>query len=250
MNESASLRDFCRAMLDLVLPRRCAVCGTSLSFRERHICLHCLADLPRTHFSSCPRNQMADRFNALVQRDLEETFSFLEYSYATALFFYRSATGYRLITQRLKYHSDIAAGRYFSSMLGREMASSALFSDVDAIIPVPLHWSRRWSRGYNQAEIIGETLSGFLDAPLRSDILIRPRRTRTQTKMSIAQKASNVCGAFRVREGADLQGLLHVLIVDDVFTTGATVHACYLALREKLPSSTRISVATLACIGR
>lgn len=250
MNESASVRDFCRAMLDLVLPRRCVVCGASLSFRERHICLHCLADLPRTHFSSCARNQMADRFNELVQRDLEGSFSFFEYSYATALFFYRSATGYRLITQRLKYHSDIAAGRYFSSMLGREMAESPLYQDLDAIIPVPLHWSRRWSRGYNQAEVIGKTLSSFLGAQLRTDILIRPRRTKTQTKMTIGQKAVNVHGAFRVRSGADLSGISHVLIVDDVFTTGATVHACYVALREYLPANVRISVATLACIGR
>lgn len=122
---------------------------------------------------------------------------FEEYSYATALFFYRSQTGYRLITQRLKYHSDYAAGRYFASMLGREMASSPVYSDVDAVIPVPLHWTRLWSRGHNQAEIIAEVLAEYLKADLLTDILYRARHTRTQTKLSIEGKAHNVEGLFR-----------------------------------------------------
>ena len=113
--------------------------------------------------------------------------------------FYRSQTGYRLITQRLKYHSDYAAGRYFASMLGREMAASPIYSDVDAVIPVPLHWTRLWPRGHNQAEIIAEVLASFLGAEMRTDILYRSRRTRTQTKLSVEGKARNVTGAFQVR---------------------------------------------------
>lgn len=239
-----------RALLDLFMPRHCIVCGRSLTLAENHICLHCLADLPRTHFSICPRNQMADRFNSLISTTDGDLASFSEYSYATALFFYRSSTGYSLITQRLKYHSDLSAGRYFAAMLGREMKESPVWTDVDALIPVPLHWSRRWSRGYNQAEVIARELSRCLGVPVRTDLLVRPRRTKTQTKVSVSSKATNVRGAFRVRAGAGIAGLSHVVIVDDVFTTGATVHSCYLALREVLPSSVRISVATLGCVGQ
>ena len=107
------------ALGDLLMPRECIVCGRILTLRESHICIDCLADLPRTFFSNMPHNQMADRFNSLIQRDLDATGGFEEYSRATSLFFYRSQTGYRLITQRLKYHHDYQAGRYFASMLGK-----------------------------------------------------------------------------------------------------------------------------------
>ena len=241
--------DVLTALGDLVMPRECIVCGRPLALRERHLCIGCLADLPRTYFSNMPHNQLADRFNALIRRDLDGTGGFEEYSYATSLFFYRSQTGYRLITQRLKYHSDYAAGRYFASMLGREMAASSMFKDVDAVIPVPLHWTRLWSRGHNQAEIIAEGLAEKLGARMRTDILYRARKTRTQTKLSIDGKTHNVEGAFQVRRLKAIPEYSHILLVDDVFTTGATLHSCHRALRTVFPPSARISVAALACVG-
>ncbi len=241
--------DVLTALGDLVMPRECIVCGRPLALRERHLCIGCLADLPRTYFSNMPHNQLADRFNSLIQRDLDGTGVFEEYSYATSLFFYRSQTGYRLITQRLKYHSDYAAGRYVASMLGREMACSPVFSDVDAVIPVPLHWTRLWSRGHNQAEIIAEVLAQHLGAELHTDILYRSRRTRTQTRLSVEGKARNVSGAFRIRRLKAVPGYSHILLVDDVFTTGATLRSCQKALRVFFPPPVRISVATLACVG-
>lgn len=246
---NVTFKDILVALGDLVMPRDCIVCGKPLALRERHLCVGCLADLPRTYYSAMPHNQLADRFNSLIQRDLDEYGGFEEYSYATSLFFYRSQTGYRLITQRLKYHADIAAGRYFASMLGREMASSPHYSDVDAVIPVPLHWSRRWSRGYNQSEIIARVLASCLGAELRTDILRRSRRTRTQTKLSVERKARNVDGAFRVRSKVAVPEYSHILLVDDVFTTGATLHSCQKALRKVWPWPVRISVAALASVG-
>ncbi len=237
------------ALGDLVMPRVCVVCGAPLALRERHICIACLADMPRTYFSNMPHNQLADRFNSLIQKDLEINGDFEEYSCATALFFYRPQTGYRLITQRLKYHSDYAAGRYFASMLGREMASSPVYSDVDAVIPVPLHWTRLWSRGHNQAEIIAEVLASQLGAEMRADILYRVRRTRTQTRLSVEGKAHNVEGAFQVRPQKTAAEYSHILLVDDVFTTGATLRSCRKALRLLFPPPVRISAATLACVG-
>ena len=246
---NVTFSDVLTALGDLIMPRECIVCGKSLALRERHLCIGCLADLPRTYFSNMPHNQLADRFNSLIQRDIESGGVFEEYSYASSLFFYRSQTGYRLITQRLKYHSDYAAGRYFASMLGREMASSPIYSDVDAVIPVPLHWTRLWSRGHNQAEIIAAVLAESLEADLRTDILYRVRRTRTQTKLSVEGKAHNVEGAFKVRRLKSALEYSHILLVDDVFTTGATLHSCHRALRTVFPPDVRISVATLACVG-
>lgn len=249
MIRNVTFYDVLTALGDLIMPRECIVCGRPLALRERHLCIECLADLPRTHFSNMPRNQLADRFNALIQRNLDATCVFEEYSYATSLFFYRSQTGYRLITQRLKYHSDYAAGRYFASMLGREMATSPIYSDVDAVIPVPLHWTRRWSRGHNQAEIIAEVLARNLGAEMRTDIIYRARRTRTQTRLSVEGKAYNVEGAFRIRRMRAVPEYSHILLVDDVFTTGATLHSCHRTLMGLFPPPVRISVASLACVG-
>lgn len=235
-----------RAVLDLFIPRLCVVCGRPLSLHEDHICLDCLADLPRTYYSKMPRNKMADRLNALIQRDLKDP---EPYSYATALFYYRASTGYRDITKGLKYRGDISSGKHFSRMLAEEIAGSGLYSDVDAVIPVPLHWTRRWSRGYNQAEVIGMTIARCLGAKFAPRILQRQRRTKTQTKLSVEGKVANVKGAFRSRKGADLSGFRHILLVDDVFTTGATAGSCHRILRAISDPGTRISVAALACVG-
>ena len=247
-----------KAVLDLLIPRQCLVCGRSLDATEEHLCRECLEDLPRTYYWRRKFNPMADRFNALIQDGLEVLLSARpahgttsqHYAYATALFFYRAESGYSQITRQLKYHGDIPAGQFFGQVLGKKIASAEHFADVDTVIPVPLHWTRKWSRGYNQAEIIAREVASVLGAELRTDILQRSRRTRTQTKLTIEGKAANVQGAFRVLPGAsDHAGPKHLLLIDDVFTTGSTLHACYTALRTAFPPSVRISVATLAFVG-
>ena len=234
-------------LLDLIVPRTCVVCGRILSLREKHICIYCLGDLPRTYYSRMSRNPMADRFNGMIQRGLDAGIPRTPYAHATALFFYRS--GYKDIPRSLKYHGNVRSGRYFAGLLADEIAASDLFSDVDTVIPVPLHWTRRWVRGYNQAEIIGKEVADRLGVSLRTDVLVRSRRTRTQTRLSVEAKATNVAGAFNVRKGVDLSGCRHILIVDDVFTTGATVCSCYFSIRAVTNPDQRISVATLACVG-
>ena len=240
MKTDLSFSDFTTGLTDLILPRRCLVCGSALALHERHLCIGCLADLPRTGFSFLSRNQMADRFNSMFQDG--------DYCFATALFFYRASTGYRRITQSLKYNADFGAGKYFARKLGEEMASSVLYREVDAVLPVPLHWTRRWSRGYNQAEVIARVLADCLGAELRKDILYRAKRTRSQATLSVGEKGTNVLGAFRVHRNRirDAARYSHILLVDDVFTTGATLYSCYSALRPF--TAARISVATLAAV--
>ena len=290
-----SLRSAALSVADLVLPRVCVVCGRTLLLRETHVCTACAADLPRTFFAGQRNNPMAVAFNALVERELERkpagsqgmdtpsgacflpALDYQPYSFAAALFFYRGDSPYSQIPQALKYGRNFGAGRHFARMLGRELAASALFSDVDALIPVPLHWIRRWRRGYNQAEVIArgiaEELKGGAEAsgspapPVLTRVLKRVRRTRTQTRLDAGGRYANVHSAF-VADGkalastkipADLAGRPpHLLLVDDVFTTGATLLACERALRRALTetlgpeaaSRVRISVATLAYVGR
>lgn len=236
-----------KAAADLVLPRTCIVCGRRLLVEERHLCLFCMTDLPMTHFWQRSHNPMADRFNEIIQEHISGDAPHEPYAYAAALFFYHSEAGYRQIPYRLKYHGDISAGRHFGKMLGKRLAEAEHFRDVDLVIPVPLHWTRKWKRGYNQAEVIAAEVSLALNARMECGMLRRVRRTQTQTVLSVEEKSHNVSGAFKVfRVNSDIR---HILLTDDVFTTGATLMACFTALRSVFPPSVRISVATLGYVG-
>lgn len=236
-----------KAAADLVLPRACIVCGRRLLVEERHLCLFCMTDLPMTHFWQVTRNPMADRFNAVIQEHSPDYAPHEPYAYAAALFFYHSEAGYRQIPYRLKYHGDIPAGRYFGKILGERLAEAGHFRDVDLVIPVPLHWTRKWKRGYNQAEVIAAEVSMVLHARMECGMLRRVRRTQTQTVLSVEEKSRNVSGAFRAVRSAET--FRHILLIDDVFTTGATLTACFTALRSAFQASVRISVATLGYVG-
>ena len=284
--------DFVIALGDLMMPRACLACGRRLGMRERHLCLSCAADVPYTRFWLAPHNPLADRFNAVLER--HRGTEPMDYAYAAALLYYKGA--YRAIPRALKYQGDLAAGRHYGALLGRRLAAAPHFADIDLVIPVPLHWTRLRSRGYNQAEILARALSdAFRAAPstviqgapstvipgtpstvipgltrnlpeVRTDLLVRARRTRTQTRVSVDQKARNVASAFQVPERFSLWARIvstlkgdvpespasvlasarHVLLVDDTFTTGATLYACYAALRPF--TTARISIATLAAV--
>lgn len=237
-----------RELLDIILPRECVVCGDRLDRYEKHLCLHCLADLPQTYTWTMTHNPMADRFNELIQRNLN---AYEPYVFASSLFFYSGEANYRKIPYSLKYHGNISIGKMFGRMLGERLAAAGHLSDVDTVIPVPLHWMRAWRRGYNQAEVIASEIAKAMQADMQCGLLYRRRRTGTQTRLDVEHKTLNVSGAFAVREKglAKAQKAKHILIVDDVFTTGATLKACYRALREYFPNSVRISVATLGFVG-
>ena len=245
-----------KAAADILLPRVCIVCGRKLLLGEEHICLFCQSDIPLTRHRMLKHNPMADRFNELIQRQVEADLTDSDsdkiirekYAYALALFFYDSDSDYRHIPYQIKYHGNVSAGRHFGQMLGCEVAATSWLADVDAIIPVPLHWRRKWSRGYNQAEIIARAVSDITGVPVRTDILKRVRYTGTQTKMDVPQKAENVDGAFCACRPEDA-AFRHIVLIDDVFTSGSTLGACFKALREVFPASVRISVATLAYVG-
>ncbi len=246
------IKDFGVALLDMAMPRLCVVCASTLLLRERCICTSCLMDLPLTHFWKQSRNPMADRFNEQIQKALSSTSSpipYEPYAYAVSLFFYNSESPYKRIPRHLKYAAGTASGRFFAAMLADRMKGSEFFSDIDLILPVPLHWRRRRKRGYNQAEVIASELASVLAVPMNSKLLLRTRYTQSQINVSVETKGENVRGAFALSKSVSKVKMpRHVLIVDDTFTTGSTLNACREALRTVWPPSVRISVATLAFV--
>ena len=275
-----NFKDTLSALSDLIMPRVCLVCGRALTFRERLLCLPCSLDLPLTRFETWEHNPMADKYNARIGGLYEP------YQRAAALLYYWHGSGYANIPQSLKYGRNFEVGRHFGAMLGRRLAASPLFADIDLVVPVPLHWTRRLKRGYNQAEILARAIARELSSARASDpagagavalaprLLRRVRRTRTQTRMTIYEKTLNVSGAFKVRRvhtlvdsgggmckkgpkrtyprlfsGGYAQEIHHILLVDDVFTTGSTLTACHDALRKVFGPDVRISLATLSFAG-
>ena len=266
-----------RVIADLLMPRTCLACGAVLGPEEEHLCEACLKDLPQTRYWKLRENPMAESFNALIQRNMGEDVQYQPYGYAAALYFYKG--GYREISKALKYRRNFAVGRCFGRLLGKTLAETELFQDVDLVVPIPLHWTRRWRRGYNQAEVIAREVARELGARCEPRLLRRARHTRTQTHLNAEGRASNVAGAFQVnlRGWGKLSGKMakngegdgvseglrfrHCLLIDDVFTTGATAASCERAIREALRVAdrglntnnarrVRISVATLACVER
>ena len=167
-----------------------------------------------------------------------------------SLFYYSRDNDYKELLHAVKYGGNVATGRWLGRILGEKMREAA-YPMPDVIVPVPLHWRRQWKRGYNQAEVIARGISEGLsgDIPVLTDILRRVRYSTSQTRMSVGSKWENVSGAFVLRDiktAAERLSGRHVLLVDDVLTTGATAEACWDALRV-IPDI-RVSYASIAFV--
>ena len=228
-----------KCLADLIFPRKCEICGRLLTGDERYICEDCLEDMPLTYYWDWPENPAEKKL--WVRTHLHRVIP---------LFFYTRESRYITLIHKIKYQGKAHLGHHMGFMLGEKLRG--VLSDVDYVVPIPLHPIRRWRRGYNQAEIIAggvtEALFGKEKAKLhlRSDILKRGRYTRTQTKRKMDDKWSNVADAFRVRTTERLSGK-HILIIDDVLTTGSTAEAAYTAL-TKVCKDCKISFATLGYV--
>lgn len=208
-------------LLDLLYPRRCAVCGSTLETDEQCLCEKCLNDMPLTYFWSWRENP-AEKI--LWGRCRFETVS--------SLFYYHRESPYSALTPRIKYRGDRRLGLFLGKMLGGYLSGN--ISGIDAIVPVPVHPLKKWRRGYNQAEIIAEGIQTGMketEVPVVGDVLARRRWSRSQTRTDVGNKWENVGDAFSLRRknAWTLEGK-HILLVDDVMTTGATAEACWDAL--------------------
>lgn len=207
------LKQLGSGLLYLIYPRTCAACGNILLNNEKVLCLSCFAELPRTRFHNNPDNEVARLFWGRVLL-----------CNATSFIFFNKDSIYRKILHELKYKDQRAVGQEMGRLFGLELRDTP-FSQTDIIIPVPLHPAKQRKRGYNQSELIAEGVSQVLNIPVRNNLITRKMRTSTQTRKNRFDRWLNVKDTFQVQDVEALNNK-HILLVDDVITTGATIEAC------------------------
>ncbi|MDX9751737.1 MAG: ComF family protein [Flavobacteriales bacterium] len=219
-------------LVGLFMPPLCSACDRGLMPFERALCLDCLRDLPLARFGGFADNPVAQRFRGRVRIEA-----------ASALLRFVPGGKVQRVLHRLKYANDERAGLLLGRLMAEDILRCGRFATVDAIVPVPLHPRRKRQRGYNQSEVLARGMREAWDVPVRCEALTRAVRTATQTRRGRIERWSNVRTAFTVPRPAEVQGR-HLLLVDDVVTTGATIEACATALLA-VPGA-RVSVYTAA----
>jgi ComF family protein len=219
-------------LVGLFLPRRCSACDDALMRTERALCLGCTLELPRNRFHDDPTNPVERLFHGRVR--LQAASAFLKFG--------RGGMVQRML-HRLKYDGDREVGLELGRYMAEEAMTSVRFSDVDLALAVPLHPRKEHQRGYNQSQVLVDGMAEVW--PLQASVdLLRVHRTPSQTRRGRMDRWDNVKHAFRLGEPGALAGK-HVLLVDDVVTTGATIESCVRVL-EEVPD-VRISLLTCAC---
>jgi ComF family protein len=220
-------------LLDFVIPRFCPICGKRLAPNEAQLCSSCLMELPYTGFLERPYdNLVADRLYGKI-RNFERGASLFYYMYDDR----------RQLLFDLKYHNHPEMGFWLGQEAGRMMMRTGFLDGIDALVPVPLAPVRQRQRGYNQSEVLAQGISEVSGLPVLTHVARRTTFSKSQTRLTTEQRFENVKDAFELIDAAPIRHR-HVLIIDDVVTTGATTSA----LADKLSQAgdVRISVFSIA----
>jgi ComF family protein len=226
------MKNIIKDFAGLFYPRLCITCDRKLMTQENFICLHCLYDLPRTHFHSDPENKIAQLFWGRARVDS-----------ATSWLFFRKGSRYQKLVHYLKYRGLKEIGEEMGKLFGDELTGTP-FQESDVVIPVPLHPRKLKQRGYNQSEWIAKGIASTLNKPLMVNNLTRVVFTNTQTRKNRFERWQNVEGIFSVCLPSEIYQK-NILIVDDVVTTGSTLEAAATAILQA--GAAKVRIATLAC---
>ncbi|WP_299012134.1 ComF family protein [uncultured Polaribacter sp.] len=224
--------NFLSDLFHLFYPKLCANCEHLLLKNENVICTLCRHDLPETNFTNFSNNKVTQTFYGRVS---------IEKAYA--LLFFRKTGITKKLIHELKYKGNENIGVFFGNWLGEKLKENKEFKSVDYIVPVPIHKKRKLERGYNQVYKLAKQLSKHLEKPLASNILERKFSDTTQTFKSRFDRFSDLEHKFYINNTSSLENK-HILLVDDVITTGATLEACAKALQKT--KNIKISVVTIA----
>lgn len=219
-------------LIALLYPNLCLACSENLPTRNEVICLRCQLELPRTNFHLDRENPFTERFWGRIPLE-------------SGVSLYHFVKGGRVqeLLHRLKYEGKREIGMKLGEWYGRQLKDTPFFQNIDVIIPVPLHPRKERLRGYNQSAMFAQGLAEAMDKIWLKDVLIRTVFTETQTQKSRAERLENVKEVFAVQKPEKIKSK-HILLVDDVMTTGATMEVCGAQLLEV--ENVKLSMATIA----
>lgn len=219
-------------VIQLFYPHHCRGCGSDILQKDQLLCIRCISELPHTRFAFFPGNDIERIFFGRIPVMAAHS----------ECYFSKGQLIQRLI-HLLKYSGMPEVGSYLGEIIGRTLLQSGRFSGIDYVIPLPLYPDKEFKRGYNQAAAIGEGVSNATNIPMLDKLVCRQRPTETQTKKHRTERWQNVRGSFVVTEPSVLAGK-HILLVDDVITTGASIEACAQSILDC--PQTNISIASIA----
>lgn len=226
------MKEWIDGLLNLLFPNCCLVCNGPVSREENYICLDCLAGLPRTNFHLQRNNSTEQIFWGQIP--IERGTSFV---------YYHKGSDFNKIVYSLKYGKSKEIGDIMGKIIASEIKNSGFFESIDLIIPIPLHKRKEKERGYNQSEWIAKGISEISGIPVRNDLLIRKIHNPTQTKKTPFERWENVKNIFELSTQENLDEK-HILLVDDVLTTGSTLLSASQIICQAY--KTKISILTLA----
>jgi ComF family protein len=221
-------------LVNLFYPRLCLLCQNPLIENERHICLNCLYDLPETHYHTNKNNPARALFAGFPQ-----------VNEATAFLFFEENGKARQLIHSFKYHGNKPLAEFLGRIAAIKLKEDGFFASVDTLIPVPLHPGKEKKRGYNQSRLIANGISSVYGCGMDTTTVKRVANTDTQTRKSVYERHVNVEKIFQLTNAETLFGK-HILLIDDVITTGSTTSACIETLSE-IPEI-KISVFSLAIV--
>jgi len=204
---------FLQNFVDLFYPRTCPACGVSLMHGEKLMCTDCLIHLPKSNYHRFEENPVAKVFWGRTKIEM-----------ASALYVFEKGSKYQKLIHKMKYKGQKDIGIELGKMFGEDLCNTA-FKSIDTIIPVPLHPRKLRKRGFNQAELIARGLGESLEKPVDPNNLYRKVANPTQTKKNRIERWENVSGIFDIKNPDKVENK-HILLVDDVLTTGSTLEAC------------------------
>lgn len=216
----------------LLYPHICNGCGSDILDHNNLLCLQCTSELPHTNFAMHANNPVEKIF-----------WGRLAVKSATSEFYFAKDSLIQTLIHELKYKGNKEIGFFLGKLMGKSMLGTNRFRFIDALIPLPLFAEKEFKRGYNQATILCEGIAETMNVPVLKNIVVRKRYTETQTKKHRAERWENVKSSFEIKSQENLRGK-HLLLVDDVVTTGATLEACGNVILNV--EDVQLSIATLA----
>lgn len=219
------------SLLHLLYPHSCETCGNDLSRSEEVLCMLCARQLPATGFQHIPGNPVEKIFTGRVA-----------FQHATAGYYFRQQSRLQQLVHQFKYHGRKDIALYLGRQLGLQLQQSPWWQQVTTIIPVPLNTAKQRHRGYNQAAMLAAGIAGVLGCSMLDNALERVPNSSTQTRKSRMERWENVSSAFTLKDPNAINDQ-HILLIDDVVTTGATMEACAHAVGA---ATEKVSICTLA----